>query len=107
MFGLTAETEETVQQTALNCKGESCGFSEIPLLAVCSRCSDIDSFLKPDSNGTQAWYPLEWPLSKHDMQTKYQRDTGLAPGFTGETKYALPNGRSLTNKDDEDTPSTR
>ncbi|CAI6098855.1 unnamed protein product [Clonostachys chloroleuca] len=27
------------------------------------------------------------------MQTKYQRDTGLAPGFTGETKYALPNGR--------------
>ncbi|VUC32467.1 unnamed protein product [Clonostachys rosea] len=96
MFGLAAESESIVQQTALNCPGEACEFSKVASLAVCSRCNDITSLLERAKVSAETLY------SKITRDMRIPHNTIGLDSFLGTwTRYSLPNGLYLDNKDDD------
>uniref|UniRef100_A0A0B7K4N1 Uncharacterized protein n=2 Tax=Bionectria ochroleuca TaxID=29856 RepID=A0A0B7K4N1_BIOOC len=80
MFALSTEKKDVIRQAAFECPGTSCLFENFQSLAICSRCYNITSMLE---------------VNQH---IKNVTDGGISGGYS-VTRYSLPNGLYLENKD--------
>ncbi|CAH0045263.1 unnamed protein product [Clonostachys solani] len=91
LFGLTSDRSQVLQQASYNCPTSQCEYSDVASLAICSKCTNVDSSLKRMTKERGTSY-IGWVGDFIAVAPK--------PGSWNATRFELPNGLYMQAQDD-------